>query len=643
MKIKNYLMALFIIMIIMPLNAQLRNPYHTDTHRLSILQFPAGNPEIKARTLEITVGSESALDDVTDSNSRLGGLASAVVEDERSQTTTQIRTLIPDVFPAQDALFLEVTVSNEERGQNLELEEVLFEPEAHSANQSIGIKVEYRLYHKPEGGDKELLESNGPYWIVGRGEGDMFASSQRIQNSRMALARRWAAENVQNKYGIRYTTINVPVYRVRGLESNLDNQASEKQEELGELIRSFNSQHRTEVYQNKAKENLAFWEKILNEHQPGEDAPVNDENVWTVYNNLAVANFLLGNREQANQHIEEAIGINYIDWEKTTNNQGEVIGLSRVGIYDEESIANLHIFKRMMESYFPGIDAMNPQFIAFLANSNAREKASTTAREWGMNIFLSQLISDIDGVVEFVCSEIGSEQPKEITGSITKNGDKLADYTIKKSFLFALTNAYRIKIETADGAIQTNQKNGSIMLPNGIYNSRFNLISQINISNIKTDSKGRWRSDNGINVMYDYDGNILLESTMLRETGIFNSYVGVNEKDALGVKNMTYLLALNDDFSVKSVDYSSSQIDRDRNIGFFGAFIDKKLDPSTVMETNELYSENSSGSIQLSDNEKIINNNNEAVRKEISRELDNNGNWRVKTIGDIEITRTIEL
>ncbi|GEM_PF-6960877 len=663
MNLKNLLLTLLAFMIILPVNAQLRNPYRTDTYNMRRLQFPTENPEEKARSLGVSItrearlgGADDAAGDAVDSDSRLGRMAAAatesgVVEDEAGAISDKevsggTYTLIPGVFPAEGRYYLEVIVSTEERAQNFDLEEILFEPEAHSGNQSIGVKAEYKLYDSsPETDNRTLLESDGPYWVVGEGEGDMMAGAQAKDNSRIDLGKRWAVNEVLNKYALRFAWIDVPVYRVRGLDRSERGEADDKQDELGELINSFNRQHRSEEYQNKVRENLAYWEEMLSQHQPGDDAPVNDENVWTVHNNLAVAHFLLGNRQQAHSHIDEAISMNFIEWEETTNRDGEVIGLSRVGVYDEESIANLHIFKRMMDSYFPGIDAMNPSFINFLADSEARENASNTAREWGINIFLSQLIADLDVPVEFVSSDLGIEQPKQVTGTITKNGSKVADYTVKKTFLFPLTNSYRVKIETADGTISTNQKNGSIMLPSSSRDSYFNLSTRLIISDIKTDTRAKWRPGSGINVMYDYDGNILLENIMLKEKFMYQQFAKINKEDALGFRNMTYQFALEDDFSVKSVDFSSNRIDRNREAGFgafFGAVFDKILDSNFTLPTTVLFEEDRSGNITFSDDEMIVKSHGETSQYNIDKQTDSNGNWTKMTIGDIEISRTIE-
>jgi len=664
MNLKNLLLALLAFMIIVPINAQLRSPYRTDTYTLTRLQFPVENPDEKARDMQVVVKREALLEraseavsDAVESDSRMGRLAAAatesgVVEDEAGALSDRevdkgTRTLIPDVFPAEGTYYLEVIASAEDWVYNMDLKEILFEPEAHGGNQSVGVKVEYNLYDRI-GENKTLVHSDGPHWIVGRGEGDMMAGAEAKDNSKIDLAARWARQEVQDRYGLRFASTSVPAYRVRGLDRDDDREASDMQDELGELIQSFARQHRNEEYQSRVTENIAYWENMESQHVQGaestRDAPVNDENVWTVYSNLAVAHFLAGNRTQANSYIDRAIELNTIPWEDVTNRDGEVIGRSRVGIVDTESIANLHIFKNMMNNYFDGVDAMNPAFVNFLADREAIAKATNTAREWGVNIFLSQLIADLEVPVEFVSSDLGSEQPSQVTGTITKNGNKIADYDISKSFLFFLTNSYRVKIETADGTVSTNQKNGSIMLPSyTYYTASLPLATRLVTSEVNTDTRAKWMPDRGINVMYDYDGNILLESNMRKERFWYNRHT--SKEDALGYREMTHQFALEDDFSVKSVDFSSNRIDRERESGFgfyLGARFDKLLDPDFVLPTTVLFEEDRSGNITFSDDEMIVNSHGETSQYNIDKQTDSNGHWTKMTIGDIEITRTIE-
>ncbi len=659
MRLKHLLLAVLAFMIIIPVNAQLRRPYRTDTYSLTRLQFPTENPADKARYVEVTIKRQALLGGGSDS----GGGGSALgrfVDDEAGAISDRevsggTRILIPDVFPADGSYYLEVLVSAEERAQNLELEEILFEPEAHTGNNSIGAKVEFRLHGKAAGQQtRQLLHSDGPYWIVGRGVGDMMAGAEAKDNSMIDLARRWALEEVINRYGLRFARIDVPVYVVRGLDRSERSVASDKQDELGELIESFNRQHRNEEYQIRVRENLAYWQEMLSRHQPGDDGPVNDDNVWTVHNNLAVAYFLSGNSEQAHYHIDKAIGMNFIEWRESTNRNGEVIGLSRVGVYDEESIASLHIFKRMLDSYFPGIEVMNPAFIHFLADREARESASTAAREWGINMFLSQMIPDLDVPVEFVSLNLGLEQPKEVKGTITKNGNKIADYTIKKTILFPLTNSYRIKIKTPDGTISTNQKNASVMLPSTNRDTYFNLVTRIRTDDIKTNTKAKWQGNQGINVMYDFDGNIVIQNSALkdrwwyREGAFFGFGAQTVKEDALGYTGTLYKFALEDDFSVSTIDFNSTKILRDRESGFgyaIKAAVDKMGpawgDPH-ILETTLLLEEKNAGTINFSDSEMTVTSNGETIRKNIEKQKDGNGNWTNMTIGDIKITRTIE-
>ena len=661
MKTKHLLLFVLAFMIVAPLHAQLIKPYKTDTYTLKRLQFPTvpQNGE-RARTVHINVTKEARIGGggkKIKSDSRLGKLTSAaskVVDDEAGAISDKDFSggkskLIPDVFPAEGDYYLEVSVSSDMRAKHLDLEEILLDPEAHSANKSIGAKMEYKLYDKPEGqSNRNLIHSDGPYWVVGEGEGDMMAGAEAKDNSRVDLAKRWAREEVLNMYGLRFSYFGVPVYRVKGLDRDEKNKAKDKQEELGSLIQSFSSKHRNEEYKNKVKKNLAFWEKMLKQHQPGETktrkAAVNDENVWTVYSNLAVANFLLGNETKTHSYLDKAIKRNFIDWKETTNNKGEVIGRSRVGVYDTESIANLHIFKRMADSYFPGIKAMNPNFINFLADKEARQKASNTAREWGINVYLSQLITELDVPVEFVSSEIGNEQPKQITGTINQNGNKIADYTIKKTFLFPLTNSYKINIETTDGSVITNQKNGSIMLPKCSYDPYFNLATRLYTRDVDTDSQGKWRAGSGIRVMYDFDGNIILENNMLREKFMYQQFVGTNKEDALGYRDMTYQFTLEDDLSVKSVDFSTERIDRNRESGlgaFFGATFDKMVDPNFVLETDVQFEEDHSGTYKFSDEEIITTTHGETKQKNVYAEKNEKNHWTKMTIGETEISRTI--
>lgn len=659
MKTKHLLLFMLAFVFVAPLHAQLRKPYKTDTYTLTRLQFPTEPQQgERARTVNIKVTKEARIgggDKKGKSDSRLGKLTSAaskVVDDEAGAISDKdfsggTSKLIPEVFPAEGDYYLEVIVSSDERAEHLDLEEILQDPEAHGSNNSIGAKMEYKLYDKPEGeSNRKLIHSNGPYWVVGEGEGDMMAGAEEIDKSRVDLAERWAREEVMNMYGLGFSTIDVPVYRVKGLDRKEKKEAKDKQEELGSLVQSF---QRSEEYKNKVKKNLAYWEKMLKKHQPGETktrkAAVNDENVWTVYSNLAVANFLMGNESKTHSNLDEAMKRNFIDWKETTNKKGEVIGRSKAGIDDTESIANLHIFKRVTDSYYAGIKAMNPKFINFLADKKARQKASKTAREWGINVFLSQLITELDVPVEFVNIGLGSDQPKQITGTIGQDGNKLADYTIKKSFLFPLTKSYKINIETADGSVKTKQKNGSIMLPNYSYDPYFKLATRIHTRDVDTDSQGKWRAGNGIKIMYDFDGNIILENKMLKEKFVYQQFVGTNKEDALGYRDMAYQFTLEDDLSVKSVDFSSERIDRDRESGlgaFFGATFDKMLDPNFVLATDIQFEEDYSGTYSFSDEEIITTAHGETKQKNIDMQKDEKGNWTKMTIGETEVSRTIE-
>jgi hypothetical protein len=140
---------------------------------------------------------------------------------------------------------------------------------------------------------------------------------------------------------------------------------------------------------------------------------------------------------------------------------------------------------------------------------------------------------------------------------------------------------------------------------------------------------------------YDWNGDILVNNYKLNDNGLFLFFMDIKPGEALGVKKDEIRIK-HDDFEVKSYEVTTSDIERERDMSFFEAWIQKLIAKGSLLETNELSNESVEKSYTYSSNKLKIKKDGKTSNESITIEKDDNGNWTVYKVGGVEAEKTYQ-
>ena len=642
MKIKNVMLTVLAVFIILPAMSQLRAPFRSESAGVRYVQLPYSEKQYRNLTVQTTQKATLG-ENVARTTERASGALSRIgvdVEDETGTLTDKSapeRTyqLIPDIFPAEGGdLFLEVLFYDEDRIVAGDI------PNRFYDGAEYEVKVSYNLYEMPE---RNLIESGGPFWVAGKGSSSAGPLQTREQkyNDRLRIAQGWATQKIRNKYSLKYGYLPVNVYTIRGLSGDAGDLQNEAQEKFIPLANRFRTRHNEDSYKAEVEECIKIWENLLQKYVPGggrRDADINDNNVFTLYYNLALANYLIGNKAEAEKYAKKGMAATRIEWQEITNRNDEVIGRSRSGVvHATEDI--FHNLKESMDAYYAGIDFHNPVFVDMLIHADNMMLVSNAARHTAVNMYLSQTLG-IDFPIDIVTSDF-NENPKHISGSISKNGSVIANYEIKKNFLSFINTKYNVTVSNNDNSVIAKQQLYETMLPNTNYdfvlltgrNSFIGLPDRIMPGKLKT--KPNRSKMMPIYIMYDYDANVYFTKNKiqdrwwyLRNFSLFG--VVACERDALRTYRNFSKANLDNYETISTIESEITNIERDRDRGFM-AYI------NAIFDKDGIYGTMKYTLISSETRDKRV----DIQNKRAVKSSDSNGNWTKLRMGDIELERTI--
>ncbi|MGM0650739.1 MAG: hypothetical protein ACQES1_09570 [Bacteroidota bacterium] len=636
MKIKKFLLLILAGIIVIPASAQLIAPFKSESAGIRFVQLPQSDQKFRNLTVKTTQKARAG-EDAADATKKVSDAASKIGIEAKDETgmvsdkesTPREHVLIPSIFPADADLLLEVSFHDKT------LLKTPDNPIEFYDGAEAEVLVEYKLYSMP---DKTLIEEREPVWVAGEGSGTSgpLQSREDLYKDRLRISRGWATDEIMRKYALKHKYVPVEVYTIKKLKGDMDDMQDEAQEKFVHLANSFRKNGETPEYNKEVKECIASWKQMLEEYVPGEDADINDNNVFALYYNLAAAHYLLGELNKADDYADKGIKITELEWKDVTNNKGEVIGRKRAGIvHVTEDV--FHNLKADMHAYYEGKEAHNPQFVAMLTDENNMMKMARAVRNAAVNINLSNALG-FDTPLDIVTYGF-DEMPKNINGKIMDDGTAVANFEIKKNFFGFIQKpkSYKLELVKTDESLTAKQNLSEIMQPPTQYDftlttgkkSFIGLPSNINFGKMK--SKPKAHSTASTDVMYDYNGNVTISNSTLQDKWAYINLgmVRVNDQDALEVKKTEATAKFDDYEELASTENEIVSIERDRKLGF-GAFFSATFDKMAgkTLETEELSNNTDEKLVDLNSIEEI-------------ESRDDKGNWTVKRSGDIKIEREL--
>ncbi len=638
MKIKNLFLAFLGLVAVYPVSAQLRQQFRSEPAGVWFVQLPTAKE--RYTNLDVQVTQKALLGEkvsqATEKISAAANLLGGVVQDNTGTFSDKKEPLrkyqiIPNVFPSEGTLYLEVLFYDEHIAHNMNL------PARYFDGIGTGVKVEYNLYKMPE---KKLILSEGPFWVYGEGGkgAGPFQTYEEIYKDRVRIAGGWATEQVKNKYAIEYKYTPFNAYVVRNLDGEDAKKAEEAQKKLVSLANRFRSQGHKEEYKKEVNECIAIWEELLKQYVPdarrGKDAAINDNNVWTLHYNLAVAYYLLGNKAKGSEYADKGAAITKIQWEDIKNSKGEVIGKKKIGIqHGTEDL--FHVLKGRFEAFYAGIAAHNPTFVAMLTNSDNLFNTSRKARNIATNVFISNVMG-LEVPVEIISNNF-EKMPKGYSGAVNQDGNEVVTFTVKKNPLAFMQKhkTYIAKIQRVDETVKTKQTYNAFLSPSYTtydfsYQTKerfWGLPARIGFNKVKSIPKQN--SLGGTSIIFDYNGDIKFSNYKFSDKGMFINIksIRVTERDALKLNKIDSRITLKDFTEISTIDNTITDIERNREVGFFSAFTYRVI-KKTDYPTTEISNNTKNQKLNMATDTKI-------------ESKDDNGNWTKMKVGKLEVSRSI--
>jgi len=626
MKIRKLLIIGLSFLFLNSANAQLINQFKKETGTCSYLQFPTQ----KERKSEVTIKiiEENLLGKVAEKVIKNEAIAGALTQeggilgDESEDIKME---LIPDVFVTDGELLAEVSFSGEFKSK-----ETMWLPEETYNSLDDGIKIQalvsYKVYTMP---DKKLIYTQDKMWVNGMmaksssntstsGSISM-TSGDAITSATKNMVIGWSKGKLDMLYGMGVRNKELTAYMIKKQEKEDKKAAEAIQEKLVACIKTLRKDRTGDAFNADLDECIAHYNKMIKKHQPGtkkqKDALVTDNNVWCMYYNLAVANFLKGNESEAKANIEKASKLRIVKTKEFTNKDGEKIGeasgMIPSGYYE------IGALKLAIDSYFSGVKNMPKEFVAFLNSEDDMRNANSLAREWGANILLSTEFG-LETPANFKPGKI-SDGAKSYTGSVTE-GDKTVNFVFKPA-LFIPTFGYALTATDAENTIKSKIKyyKGSFRPMGATYRNSYRLglgddkfvtlatgnyyktgkelNTKLKLNAGASNAKGNKKPFSGVKFQYDYNGDILITCEIHHEKWLFYGYVCNQTDEYLGVTRSQVRVKHNNFTEVTKLEISNTKIERQRSAGFFEAFMTKST--SGKFPADEISNETKTKTIDL--------------------------------------------
>jgi len=647
--IKGLTLILLTFVLSVPVSAQLFNQYKSEVVGVSYMQFPIQKERKHKMTYEVVeanlLGKMAKKviknDKITGALTAKGGL----LGDSHSEEFKP-KILIPEVFPTNGDLHLEINYSTEFLSKGSMDTKRVFHRYVKGGELAKSL-TSFKVYLMP---GKKLIYTQKPVWVESyvkksgskssSGPGAMSAPlmGAELDGVKRTIAKQWALEQAKDLYGINYKWINIPVYTIKGLESEQKSKCNDIQEKFVSLLSKFNGGKVTPEYEKEVNECVVFWNKLLKQYKPGttkkKQSVINDKNAWCLYFNISSAYVVLNEKSKAKKYLSKALALKKVKVKEIFNKKGEKKGEVKT-MFSPLEQSYLSEMESMQKNYFKGRESQKPVFVELVTNPQKKGQASRFAKAWATNLYLSTTMN-LDVPVSFT-SKFTKGSPKLITGSVDNNGNSI-NYTVKKSPIYFLTKKYTAKIATADNSIRTKMKLNADLIPFGTKSVIYGLTAKMNHYVVKNADKTRWCSTT--KVQYDYNGDILLDNNMLKDKFWFQKFGLVGANDALMVNQKNIRLKHNN-YDLKSINETITNIVHERNIGFFSAFIGKILVPNEPLAVLSTDKKSSKETLSYSGNKLKIKRNGKTSNEKLSYKNDDNGNWIEYKAGNIVVNRNL--
>ncbi len=644
-----FLMVVLAAFILLPVKAQLINQFKTDDASISFVQFPTQKEKKATLTYEMVMESvvSKAVDKVVKNEAIANAMKTGLSVGKESELP-EIKGIIPFIFPTDGDLHAEIIYSPSKMGEDfLNMERVMYNYVNGGTN--VEVIAAFKVYSMP---GKKLIYTQDKRMV----EGYVKKSSSSSAGSSMGgmataadqenIARRWALDQIRDMYGLRSKYHAFPVYRLKKLDGDVKDRAKDVQDKFVELTAQWDGKNKSADFQKDVKECMAHWEGLLKQHKPGTEkqgeALVTDNNVWCLQHNLAIGHLMLGQKKQAMSLINKAVEIRKPEVKEITNKSGKKVGEAS-GIQNNEDQAVLAETRRVIKHYFEGVENMKPAFVDMVMDDANILKASRLAREVAANFYISSLY-DLNVPTPFVSTSIAGE-PKLIKGEVND-----VNYSIKKQLLYFLTKSHTMKMN-GDG-IATKQILGRTYLPASVdycgatcsnwignYDAGIYFASGVGFRKAKDLQKNKYLGSSSI--QYDWNGDILINNYKLNDNALFMFFMDIKPGEALGVKK-DEIRVKHDNFEVKSFEVKTSDIERERDMSFFEAWIQKIIAKGSLLETSEISNESVEKSYTYSSNKLKIKKDGKTSNESITIEKDDKGNWTVYKVDGVEAQRTFQ-
>ncbi|MBI9069148.1 MAG: hypothetical protein JEZ09_17765 [Salinivirgaceae bacterium] len=604
MKFKNVLLIGLSVFCLNTVNAQLINQFKKETGICTYLQFPTQKERKSSVTIKVI--EENMLGDIAKKVIKNDAIAGALTNEggvfgNESQRIEM--NLIPDVFVTDGDLYAEVSFSSEFKSK-----ETMWLPEETYNTLSDGTKIQavvsFNVYTMPE---KELIYSQDKMWVNGMmaksssntsTSGNVSTTSgSAITTATKNMVIGWSKGKLDMLYGMGIRNKTLTSYLIKKQEKADQKAAEAIQEKLVDCINTLRKDRTGDAFNAELDECIAHYNKMIKKHVPGttkqKEALVTDKNVWCMYYDLAVANFLKGDERAAKANIEKASKIRIVKTKEITNKKGEKIGeasgMIPSGYYE------IGALKLIIDSYFEGIKNMPKEFVAFLNAEADMRNATSLAREWGANILLSTEFG-LETPANFKPGKI-SDGTKSYTGSVTE-GSKTVNFVFKPAF-FIPTFGYALTAIDADNTIKSKIKyyKGSFKPMGATYRNSYKLglgddkyvtlasgnyyktgkelKTKLKLNAGASNAKGNKKPFSGVKYQYDYNGDILITCEIHHDKWLYYGWVCDQADEYLGITRSQVRVKHNNFTEVTGLEISNTKIERQRNAKFFDAFMQK--------------------------------------------------------------------
>lgn len=644
-------------------NAQIINQFKKEETFCSYLQFPTQKERKSKMTIEII--EENLLGNVANKVIKNEAIAGALtgkggVLGDQTEEVIEL-DLIPGVFVTDGDLLAEVSYSGEfmsKKTMNIPIEMYGKYDVSKGAMNDIMALVSFKVYTMP---DKKQIYASDKVWVKGQksstgttsttqsGMSVTTTSGADMEADVKRMVTGWSKKKLDMMYGMGVRNRSLTAYLLKKYDDKeLKKKAQETQENLLACINTMRKDRTGEEYNAKVDACLAHYKNMLKQYKPGvkkqKEAQVTDNNVWCLYYNIAVANFLKGNSKEAKSYISKAYEMRKPNVKDITNKKGEKVG-SFQGPTFNAGFDDIQATKEIINNYFNGISTTPKNFVAFLNSEEDMRAASKIAREYAANMMVSALVG-FEAPVDFVRSDI-KEGVKSFNGTATE-GDKTVDYTVKKtwhSFIPLNANKYVLNAQSADKttnvklgyykslsprstlyrnsyALRTGEKS-YYTLPSGAYydNSKVNDKTKYFVG--KSNAKGNKKPFSGVKFQYDYNGDIIVTGKAIRDKGLWYGWVLTNDSEYLGAIEFTGRIKNNNYKEATAINFEKTVIERERNMKFFEAFTQKSL--TGTIDAEEISKNTSSKKVDV-------------TKKVVSK--DDKGNAVNEKISKSELSRT---